>query len=145
MSVRFIGPHQNMGPVPIDAATAVQRGDVVRVVSGLVVPIVINTVANMAAVMETNPDPEREEPGGKTQVDLARLGEDTEVEMPFVAPVGGITAAMIGGTFAITASGNIDVAVTATPSFKVLRLSRDTAFTNLTGFVQGVFLDSASL
>jgi hypothetical protein len=145
MSVQFVGAMNKMGPVGIAANTIVARGDLIRLVNGLVVPVVDATVANMAVALELNPDGDYE--GTKTQVDLAYLGEDQEVEMPFVDVGGGIAVADIGVSYNILAlnGGTVNLDAVNAPAFVVRRFGQGVAVGAATGTVIGVFLDAVSL
>lgn len=143
MSVQFVGAvNQKMGPVGIAAITQVARGDLIRIINGLVVPVVDATVANMAVALERNPDPDFE--GVKTQVDLGYLGEDVEIEMPFQGAAWAV--AMVGQSYNILAlnGGTVNLALQAAPAFKILRGAPGTAVGATTGTVVGVIIDSAA-
>lgn len=144
MSVRFIGPYQSMGPVAVDTGDVIARGDFVTVTSGTASDIVLGSNTNLAVALDKYPDDEYE--GTKTKIDVALLGEDKEIEVPFVTvAVGGIEQTDIGGgNYRLTAAGLVDIDSTSNGVFLIRRLSRDTKFTDLTGFVVGVVLDAAS-
>jgi hypothetical protein len=100
--------------------------------------------------MDMYPDPEYG--GVKTKVDLARLGEDMEVEVPFLHPSTDSAdvleqAAFGGGPFDILAlnGGTIDISSTTDGVFTPLRLGRNTQLGDKAGFLIGVFTDDAAL
>lgn len=145
MTVRFVGPHQLMGPIAVDDSATIVRGQFVRVVSGEVTAIADGANANLAVALDKYPDAEYE--GTKAQVDVARLGEDCEIEAPFVTTdSAGIIATHVGGTaLRINASGIVNLESTTNGVFTILRLGRETSFGDLTGYVQGVVSDAASI
>jgi hypothetical protein len=144
MSVRFIGPEQKMGPVAVDDTATIVRNQFVRVVSGEVKAIGAGSNANLAVAMDKYPDTEYE--GTKIQVDLALLGEDQEIEVPFVTTdsAGIVQSNVGGGPYALTAAGVVNLEVTSSGVFTVRRLGRETSLGDLTGFVVGVVTDAAS-
>lgn len=145
MSVRFIGPETIMGTVPVASGATVTRNEFVRVVNGLAVAMVDGGNAQLAVALDKFPDTEFE--GTKARVDLAYLGEDQEIEVPFVTTdPGGIVATDIGAAdlFRLTAAGVVNLESTTNGVFKIRRLGRDTKLTDLTGFVVGVVSDAAS-
>ena len=145
MSVRFIGPETIMGTVPVAGGATVTRNEFVRVVNGLAVAMTDGADAQLAVALDKFPDDEYE--GTKGRVDLAYLGDDQEVEVPFVTTdPGGIVAADIGAAdlFRVTAAGVVNLESTTNGVFKIRRLSRDTKLGDLTGFVVGVVSDAAS-
>ena len=144
MAVRFHKAGASAGPVAINAATTVARNDLVRVVNGLVVPVVDDTVVDMAVVLDSLPDADYEEGATlKPTVQLARLGEDCEVEMPFT---GAIAQVDVGLTFNILAlnGGTVNLDDVTDPAFTVRRFGEGVAVGDTTGTVVGVFLDSVS-
>lgn len=149
MSVRFVGPYQTMGPVAVDDTATIIRGEVVQLSSGEVVAGTSNMVANLAVALDKYPDSEYE--GTKSVVNLALLGEDTEVEVPFeTTDTAGITQSQVagGGPFGLNASSGVvtvDLEDTTNDAFIPRRLGRDTSLGDMTGYVVGVFLDSVSL
>lgn len=140
--VRQIGTEVIGGPVPIAPATVVRRNDLVRVVSGLVVPVINAAVAGLAIAAETNPDQYRDD--DKSEIGVWRLSEDFEVELPFSGRA--IAAGDIGTTFNILSAdgGTVNLSSSAAPAFKVIRLGQDTVMGDTTGNVIGVFLDAVS-
>jgi hypothetical protein len=150
MAVRLIGPEQWMGPVAVDTTATIVRGNVVYVVSGEVKPVVDGANANIAVAMDKYPDADYG--GTKTKVDLVRLGEDCEVEVPFTHA--GTTAGDVlaqadfgGGPFRLlaTGGGTIELDSTSNGVFIPLRVGRDTKVGDKTGYLIGVFTDAASL
>lgn len=139
---RLIGAPINMGPVKVNTGATIVRGNLVRVVSGEVTTIADAAVAGIALAMDKYPDAEYG--GTKTEVELARLGEDIEVEMPFSGAA--LAQGNLGTSFNILAAngGTVNLASSVTPAFKVLRIGRDTALGDTTGYVIGVFLDSVT-
>lgn len=144
MSVIFVGPYQQMGPVEVDTQDTLTRGDFVTVSSGTVSAISAGSNANLAVSLDKYPDTEYE--GTRTEVELALLGEDTEIEVPFVTTdSAGIEQADIGGgPYALTADGEVDIDTTANGVFTIRRLGREATYGNLTGYVVGVVSDAAS-
>jgi len=144
MSVRFVGPYQTMGPVDVDSSATIARGDFVTISSGTVSAISLGSNTNLAVALDGYPDTEYE--GTKTQVDLALLGEDTEIEVPFVtADSAGIEQTDIGGgAYRLEADGDVDIDSTSNGVFTIRRLGRDTQLGDLTGYVVGVVSDAAS-
>jgi len=144
MSVRFIGPETKMGPVAVDDTAVIARNQFVRVLNGEVTTIVAGADENLAVAMDKYPDDEYE--GTKVSVDLALLGEDQEIEVPFVTTdSGGIAQTDIGnGPFELTADGVVDLEETTDGVFIIRRLGRETSLGDLTGFVVGVVTDEAS-
>jgi hypothetical protein len=139
-----------MGPVAVDTTATIVRNAVVAVSSGKVVAVTDAATANLAVAMDKYPDADYG--GTKTQVDLVRLGEDQEIEVPFTHA--GNTGADVlaqadfgGGPFEILATngGTIELAATSAGVFVPLRLGRDTAVGDKTGYLIGVFTDAASL
>jgi hypothetical protein len=150
MGIRLIGPEQWMGPVAVDTTATIVRNTVVQVVSGEVVPVTDGADANLAIAMDKYPDPDYG--GVKTKVDLVRLGEDIEVEVPFThagSDPGDVLAQgdIGGGPFDILAlnGGTVELGSTADGVFIPLRLGRDTQIGDKTGYLVGVFTDAASL
>jgi hypothetical protein len=148
--VRLIGATQLMGPVAVAPAATIVRNAVVKVVSGEVTEISDGDDVNLAVAMDKFPDVDFA--GTKTKVDLVRLGEDAEVEVPFTHPgsdPGDVLAQsdIGGGPFDILAAdgGTIDLSSTADGVFIPLRLGRDTLIGDKTGYLVGVFTDAASL
>lgn len=141
MSVRLIGAHNLMGPVAVDTTATIVRNSLVRVAAGLVTGVTTATAAGLAVALDKYPDTDYA--GTKTQVQLARLGEDQEVEVPF-AGAALVAADIGGGPFRVLASGTVDIDVTTGGVFHPLRLGRDTAIGDTAGYLVGVFLDSAS-
>jgi len=144
MSVRFVGPYQTMGPVDVDSSATIARGDFVTVSSGNVVAISLGTNSNLAVALDKYPDTEYE--GTKVHVDLALLGEDTEIEVPFVTTdSAGIEQADIGGgPYRLEADGDVDIDSSSNGVFTIRRLGRETQLGDLTGYVVGVVSDAAS-
>lgn len=145
MSVRFVGPYQWMGPVPVDDTATIKRGHFVRVDGGEVKAIATGSNANLAVALDKYPDDEYE--GTKARVDLGRLGEDCEIEVPFeTVDTAGILGANIGNTTALRLHEDsyVDLDSTTNGVFRILRLGRDTKFGDMTGFVVGVVNDAAS-
>jgi hypothetical protein len=150
MAVRLIGPEQWMGPVAVDTTATIVRGTVVRVDAGEVKPVADGSNVNLAIAMDKYPDPDYG--GVKTQVDLVRLGEDCEVEVPFTHDGAGpgdvlAQADFGGGPFRLLAAGGgtIELDSTSDGVFIPLRLGRDTQVGDKTGYLVGVFTDAASL
>jgi len=145
MSVRYIGPETIMGTLPVGSGATVTRNQFARVVDGVVVAMVDGGNANLVVALDKFPDVEYE--GTKARVDFAYLGEDQEIEVPFVTTDGGgIVAANIGAAnpFRITAAGVVNLESTTNGVFIIRRLGRETKLTDLTGFVVGVVTDAAS-
>jgi hypothetical protein len=149
VSRRLIGSVQLMGPVAVDSTATIVRNAVVRVDSGEVKAIANGSNAGLALAMDKYPDAEYA--GTKTRVDLARLGEDHEIEVPFQHD--GTTAGDVlaqsdigGGPFRLLAAGGgtVELASTTNGVFQPLRLGRDTQIGDKTGFLIGVFTDAAS-
>lgn len=143
MSVRFVGPYQTMGPVKVDSGATIARGDFVTVAAGLVTAIGAAANANLAVALDSYPDSEYE--GTKEQVALAYLGEDAEIEVPFTKATPLADGDIGGGPFALTAAGEVDLAVTVDGVFIPRRLGRDTEIGDTSGYLVGVVLDAASL
>jgi hypothetical protein len=143
MPARIIGQPLNMGPLNIAANTIVAHGDLVTLAAGLAIPVADATVADIAIAMDGMPDPDFG--GVKTQIDVARVGEDVEIEMPFQGAA--IAQASIGVTYNLLAlnGGTVNLAAVNAPAFTVLRLGRNTAMGAVTGFVIGVIIDTAAL
>jgi hypothetical protein len=138
-----------MGPVAVDDTATIIRGEVVQLSSGEVVAGTSNMVANLAVALDKFPDAEYE--GTKAVVNLALLGEDVEVEIPFATTdTAGITQSQVGGggPFGLNATSGavvVDLTDTTNDAFTPRRLGRDTSLGDMTGYVIGVFLDSVSL
>jgi len=150
MAVRIVGAELLMGPVAVDTTATIIRNSVVRVDAGKVKNVVAGSNANLAVAIDKYPDPDYG--GTKTKVELGRLGEDIEVEVPFThAGTEGTDvlaqADIGGGPFRLlaTAGGTIELASTTNGVFTPLRLGRDTKIGDKTGFLVGVFTDAASL
>jgi hypothetical protein len=144
MSIRFIGPIVQMGPVLRKSDATLVRGRLVRVASGETVAMTDAATTGFAVALDSNPDSEYE--GTKTMVQLARLGENQEVEIRFSGAA--LTQAMIGGgPYNILAAngGTVNVAATAQGVFRPLRVGRDTKLGDTSGYLIGVFTDTASL
>lgn len=150
MAVRFIGAEHLMGPVAVNTAATIVRNSIVKVDSGQVTNISDGDNTNLAVAMEKYPDADYG--GTKTRVELMRLGEQVEVEVPFThtgATAGDVLAQsdIGGGPFELLAAGGgtVELAETATGVFIPLRVGRDTKIGDKTGFLVGVFTDAASL
>ncbi len=147
--VRFIGAKQRHGPVAPHESAEIERNDLVRVVNGLVVAVAAGAQANLAVALEPFPDPEYEEGAlAKPMIDLALLGEDFDVEIPFVTTDSdGILQTHIAPTvgYDITADGVVNLESTTQGVFRIRRLGDGTQFGDLTGEVIGVFNDAAAL
>jgi hypothetical protein len=148
--VSLIGATQLMGPVAVAPAATIVRNAVVKVVSGEVTAIADGDSANLAVAMDKYPDVDFA--GTKTKVDLVRLGEDAEVEVPFnhagSDPGDVLAQADIGGgPFRLLAAtgGTIELSSTSNGVFIPLRVGRDTKIGDKTGYLVGVFTDAASL
>jgi hypothetical protein len=148
--VRLIGATQLMGPVKVASAVTLVRNAVVRVASGEVTNIADGSNANLAVAMDKFPDVDYA--GTKTQIDLIRLGEDAEVEVPFnhagSDPADVLAQADIGGgpfRLLATGGGTIELSSTTNGVFIPLRVGRDTKLGDKTGYLVGVFTDAASL
>jgi hypothetical protein len=135
---------QKMGTVGIVAPTVLRRGDLVRVVNGLATAPADAANTSLAVALDMFPDVEYE--GTKARIDIGYLGEEIEVEMPFVDVGGGIAVADIGASFNILAAngGTVNLDANAQACFKVLRFGPTTVVGAATGTVIGSFLDAAS-
>ena len=144
MSRRLIGPTQLMGPVAVNTAATIVRNAVVRVTSGTVSAVADGADANLALAMDSYPDAEFR--GTKSQVDLARLGEDCEIEVPFAGATALAQTHFGGGPYRLlaTAGGTVDIGSTVNGVFTPLRPGRNTRLGNTSGFLIGVFTDAAS-
>lgn len=147
--VRFIGAKQRHGPVAPHESAEIERNDMVRVVDGLVVAMADGANANLAVALEPFPDAEYEEgPIAKPMIDLALLGEDFEVEVPFVTTDSdGILQTHIApaNAFRVNADGIVNLESTTNGVFRIRRLGNGTDFGDLTGNVIGVVNDAAAL
>jgi hypothetical protein len=150
MAVRIIGAELLMGPVAVDTTATILRNSIVRVASGKVTNVVAGSNANLAIAIDKYPDPDYG--GTKTRVELGRVGEDIEIEVPFTHAGTGagdvLAQADIGaGPFRLlaTAGGTVELASTTNGVFTPLRLGRNTKIGDKTGFLVGVFTDAASL
>lgn len=141
MSVTFIGTYNRMGPVKADTGDTIARGDIVQITSGTASDLTAGAKVNLAVALDSYPDAEYE--GTKTHIEVALLGEDIEIEVPF-ALAGGIGQANIGEDYGFLATGVLDLTDTTDVAFRIRRLGRDTSFTDTSGYVIGVMLDSAS-
>ena len=144
MSVQFVGAtNQKMGTVPVAAPATFNRGDLVTLVNGLAVAAPDNAVANLAVALDMFPDVEYE--GVKGRVDIAYLGDDQEVVLPFQGAA--IAVANIGMPFNILAlnGGTVNLALNNAASFIIRRFGDGVAVGDLTGTVVGVFTDAVSL
>lgn len=140
MSVRLVGPYQVMGPVPVAAGATIAKDTLIQVAGGEVTALLADDATGIAVALDSFPDAEYE--GTKTHVELAILGSDTEIEIPFT-DAGGITKAEIGATFSLTAVGTVVTsAAGAGAAFTVRRLSRDTKIGDTAGYVIGVIADA---
>lgn len=142
MGVRMIGAYNPMGPVTVDTTATIVRNALVRVDAGLVKAVTTASAVGLAIAMENFPDADYAE---KSLVNLVRLGEDFEVEVPFVGAA--LIAGDIGaGPFRVLPAdgGTVDIDVTIGGVFHPLRLGRDTAIGDTAGYLIGVFLDVAS-
>lgn len=141
MSVRLIGAHNLMGPVAVNTSATIVRNSLVRVASGLVTTVTTATTVGLAVALDKYPDTDFG--GTKTQVQLARLGEDQEVEVAFSGAA--VAAATFGGgPYRVLDGGTVDLGSTTGGVFTPLRLGRNTAIGATTGFLVGVFSDAAS-
>jgi len=149
MAVRVIGSEYLMGPVIVDSTATIVRNSVVRVVSGKVTNVIAGSNENLAVAIDKYPDADYA--GTKTKVEVMRLGEDVEVEIPFTHA--GATGADVlaqtdigGGPFRLLATngGTIELASTTNGVFTPLRLGRGTKIGDKTGFLVGVFGDAFS-
>jgi hypothetical protein len=150
MAVRIIGAELLMGPVAVDSTATIVRNSIVRVASGKVTNVANGSNANLAIAIDKYPDPDYG--GTKTKVELGRVGEDIEIEVPFTHAGTGsgdvlAQADIGGGPFRLLAAsgGTIELASTTNGVFTPLRLGRNTKIGDKTGFLVGVFTDAASL
>jgi hypothetical protein len=143
VAARIIGQPINMGPHNVTAGQTIARGGLVTSVSGLLTVAANAAVANIALAMDKWPDADYG--GTKTGIDIAYLGEDVEIEMPFSGAT--LAATHIGGSFGILAAdgGTVNLANTTNLAFQVHRLGQNTNLGATTGFLIGVILDSAAL
>lgn len=142
MSVRYVGPYQSMGPVKVNSGETIARGDFVTITAGLVNAIAAATADNLAVALDMYPDSEYE--GTKEKVGLALLGEDCEIEVPFTKATALADTDIGAGPFALTAAGEVDLAVTVGGVFTPRRLGRDTDLGATSGYLIGVVTDAAS-
>jgi len=149
MAVSVIGAPILMGPVKVASAATVVRNNVVRVNSGEVTVIADGSNVNLAVAMDKYPDTDYG--GTKTKVELLRLGEDIEVEVPYNhagSDPGDVLAQgdIGGGPFRLLAAagGTIELSSTSNGVFIPTRLGRDTKIGDKTGYLIGVFVDAAS-
>lgn len=151
MAVRFIGATRNHGPVAVDDTATIERNALVQLSSGEVVAMTDGANAALAVALDKFPDAEYEEGStAKPMVQLALLGEDTEIELPFLfgslGSTGAIAQSNIGAAspYRITAAGAVNLDSTTNGVFTIRRLGRDTAIGDATGFVIGVVTDAAA-
>lgn len=142
MSVRIIGADPTMTAVPVNSGATITRNQFVTLSSGEAVAIGASPTANLAISMENFPDAEYE--GTRTQIDVALLGEDQEIEVPFTTATTIAKADIGAGPFALTAAGVVDIDVTASGVFTIRRLGRETEFGAASGYVVGVVSDAAA-
>lgn len=143
MSVRFVGAYQKMGPVTVDTSAVIARGDFVQInAAGAAEAVAAGDNTHLAVALDKYPDTEYE--GTKSRIEIARLGEDCEIEVPLWTSSTVSAAVVGGGPFAITAAGEVNVDVTTNGVFSVLRTSRDTEFGAATGYLVCVVSDAAS-
>jgi len=147
--VRYHTAKQRHGPVRVDESAVIERNHVVRLVDGFVVEMVDGADENLAVAIDFFPDPEWEEgPTAKPAVQLALLGEDFEVELPFeTEDSGGVTQAVIGGgpyDLLAEAGGVVDLDSTTDGVFIPRRLGYGTQLGDLTGTLIGVVTDAAA-
>lgn len=148
MAVRFHTATNVHGPVAVDSSATIVRNAVVRVVSGVVVAMSDGGNTNLAVALDKFPDAEYEEGStSKPMVQLGLLGEDVEVELPFVTTdTGGIVQTNIGAASAyrLTAAGVVNLESTTNGVFTIRRLGYGSALGDLTGTVVGVVSDAAA-
>lgn len=142
MSVRIIGPDPKMSLVPVNSGATITRNQFVEIASGEAVALTAAPQANIAVSLENFPDAEYE--GTRTSIDIALLGEDQEIEVPF-STAATIAIADIGaGPYALTAAGVVDIDTTTNGVFIIRRLGRETEFGAASGYVVGVITDAAA-
>jgi len=145
MSAQLVGGaiNQKMGTLNVAAPAAFGRGDLVTLAAGLAVAAADAAVANLAVALDMFPDVEFE--GVKNRIDIAYLGEDQEVIMPFQGAAA--AQAQIGVRYGILAlnGGTVNLADAVNAAFLVRRFGDGTAIGDLTGTVHGVFTDAVSL
>lgn len=142
---RYHGAFHRMGPVPVATGASFTKDDILAMAAGEVALAGAGAAAGLCVSLA--PWPDNDYVGTRTRVDVGRLGEDTEVELDFVAGAGGIVAGDIGKLRPLNANRDIDLAALAGAGdvFQILRLGGDTAYGDTTGTVIGVFTDGASL
>lgn len=143
MKVKAIGPyHSYPGPVAAAGGASFGKNDLVQVnASGLVVKAPDAPTSGLAVALHKHPDTEYE--GTRTLVQIMRLGEGCEVEVPFVNALA--QADFGGGPFDYDLTGDaIDLDVTAAGCFVPLRVGRNTKVGDTSGFLIGYFTDAAS-